>query len=58
MNKRLGVAARKVQDYPRAVRFYEKALNFDPDDYDSWISLSDLMLETKAFAEVRNPERN
>ena len=52
-NKRLGNEAFKAKDFKRAVAAYEKAVNLDPETMACWGNLSAILMETKAFKEVR-----
>ena len=50
--KRLGNAAFKAKEYPKAIFHYEKAVNIDPEDTSCWGNLAAILLESKAFSEV------
>lgn len=50
--KRLGNAAFKAKEYPKAISYYEKAVNIYPEDISCWGNLAAILLESKAFSEV------
>ena len=48
-----GNAAFAVKDFPKAIDCYEKALGWDPRKMIYWSNLAAVMMEIKAFKEVR-----
>ena len=51
--KGLGDLAYRRGDFPGALRHYEAALSWSPGDMRSWDTLSAILLDTKAYIEVR-----
>ena len=48
-----GNAAFAKKDFPKAIVCYEKALGWDPREMIYWSNLAAVMMEIKAFKEVR-----
>ena len=48
-----GNAAFAKKDFPNAIHCYEKALGWDPREMIYWSNLAAVMMEIKAFKEVR-----
>ena len=50
--KDLGNGAYKKKDFSTAIKFYETALNLDPDEWSYWGNLAAVMMKTQAYREV------
>ena len=48
-----GKAAFRERDFPKAIVHYEQAVNIQPEAMACWNNLALLLMETKAFQEVR-----
>ena len=51
--KQLGDAAYSRKDFGRAILLYEKAAGLEPGEMVYWSNLAAVMMETRAYREVR-----
>ena len=50
--RELGKTAARLQDFQAAMRHYERAVGWQPEEMDNWSCLAEVMMDTEAYREV------
>ena len=55
--RELGKTAFRLQDFQVAMRHYERAVGWQPEEMDNWSNLAEVAMKTEAYREVSTVDR-